>query len=47
MATLVNQNRKAGQYVAEFNGSQLASGVYVYVLLSSEGQLVGRMMMLK
>jgi hypothetical protein len=47
VATLVNENRKAGQYTESFSGNQMASGVYVYVLRSSEGQLVGRMMMMK
>ena len=47
VATIVNQNRKPGEYTELFNGSQMASGVYVYVLRSSEGQLVGRMMLLK
>ncbi len=47
VATLVNENRKPGQYTESFNGTQVASGVCMYVLKSSEGQLVGRMMMLK
>ncbi len=47
MATLVNENRNPGQYTERFDGNQLSSGVYVYVLRSSEGRLVGRMMMLK
>jgi len=47
VATLVNENRKAGQYTELFKGNQMASGVYVYVLRASEGQLTGRMMMLK
>ena len=47
VATLVNENRKAGQYTEQFIGNQVASGMYVYVLRSAEGQLVGRMMMLK
>ena len=47
VATLVNENRKPGQYTESFNGNQMASGVYVYLLRSSEGQLTGRMMMLK
>jgi hypothetical protein len=47
VATLVNENRKAGEYTEQFNGNQMASGVYMYVLKSSEGQLVGRMMLLK
>jgi hypothetical protein len=44
---LVNENRKAGQYTERFVGDHLASGAYVYVLRSTEGQLVGRMMILK
>jgi hypothetical protein len=47
VTTLVNENRKAGQYTEQFIGNQVASGMYVYVLRSAEGQLVGRMMMLK
>ncbi len=47
VATLVNENRKAGQYTVRFSGNQLASGVYVYVLRTSEGQLAGRMMLLR
>jgi hypothetical protein len=47
VATLVHENRKAGEYTEEFNGNQMASAVYVYILRSSEGQLVGRMMLLK
>jgi hypothetical protein len=47
VASLVNENRQPGQYTEQFNGSRLASGVYMYVLRSSEGQLVGRMMLSK
>ena len=47
VATLVNENRKPGEYIEMFNGNQMASGVYVYVLRSAEGELVGRMMLLK
>jgi hypothetical protein len=47
VATLVNENRKAGQYTERFNANQLASGVYIYVLRTSEGQLAGRMMLLR
>ena len=47
VATLVNENRKAGEYTERFDGSRLASGVYMYVLRSSEGQLVGRMILSK
>jgi hypothetical protein len=47
VATLVNENRRPGEYTEMFNGNQMASGVYVYVLRSAEGELVGRMMLLK
>jgi hypothetical protein len=47
VAALVNENQKPGQYTEQFNGNHLASGVSMYVLRSSEGQLTGRMMMLK
>lgn len=47
VATLVNENRKPGQYTEQFNGNQVASGVYVYVLKSSEGQLTSRMILSK
>jgi hypothetical protein len=32
VATLVNENQKAGNYEVEFNGSNLASGIYFYRL---------------
>ena len=47
VATLVNESRKAGKYTEQFNGSQCASGVYMYVLGSAEGQLTGTMLLLK
>jgi hypothetical protein len=47
VATLVNESRKAGKYTEHFEGSHLASGLYMYVLRSSEGQLTGRMTVLK
>jgi hypothetical protein len=45
--TLVNENRKPGQYTKRFDGSRFASGVYMYVLSSSEGQLTRRMILSK
>ena len=47
VSTLVNEIRKPGKYTEPFSGSQMASGVYVYVLRSSEGQLTGRMVLSK
>jgi hypothetical protein len=47
VATLVNDNRKPGQYTELFDGRRVASGVYVYVLRSAEGQLTSRMILSK
>ena len=47
VATLVNENRKPGKYTERWDGGRASSGVYVYVLRSSEGQLVGKMALLK
>ncbi len=47
VATILNENRRPGTYTEEFNGGCLASGVYMYVLRTSEGQLAGRMTLLK
>ena len=47
VVTLVNENRKAGQYTERFDGSRLASGVYMYVLQSAEGRLTSRMILAK
>lgn len=47
VATLVNGNRKAGEYSERFVGSRLASGVYMYVLQSAEGRLTSRMILSK
>ena len=47
VATLVNEVKEPGTYTVQFNGNRLASGVYVYVLKSSEGQRSGRMILSK
>jgi ligand-binding sensor domain-containing protein len=47
LATLVNENLKPGQYTERFDGSRVASGVYVYVLRSSEGLLTSKMVLSK
>jgi hypothetical protein len=47
VATLVNENRKAGQYIEQFDGTRFASGLYMYVLRNSEGQLTSRMILSK
>ncbi len=40
--TLVDENKTAGNYSVQFNGSTLASGVYVYQLTIYNGQLSGK-----
>jgi len=47
VATLVNKNRKPGQYTERFDGTRFASGLYMYVLRNSEGQLTSRMILSK
>jgi hypothetical protein len=47
ITTLLNDNRKAGEYAERFDGRRVASGVYVYVLRSSEGQLTSKMILSK
>jgi hypothetical protein len=47
ITTILNDNRKAGQYTERFDGRRVASGVYVYVLRSSEGQLTSKMILSK
>jgi hypothetical protein len=47
VATLVNENRKPGQYTERFDGTRLASGVYMYVLQTAEGRLTSRMILSK
>jgi hypothetical protein len=47
VATLVNENRRPGEYAERFDGSRLASGVYMYVLQSADGRLTSRMILSK
>lgn len=47
VATLVNENRKAGEYTERFDGSRFATGVYVYALQTAEGRLTSRMILSK
>ena len=47
VATLVNGNRKPGEYTERFDGTRLASGVYMYVLQAAEGRLTSRMILSK
>lgn len=45
--TLVNQNLSAGRYVYNFDGSDLASGVYLYKLTAGDFNNVRKMVLVK
>ncbi len=47
VATLVNDNKQPGIYEVEFNGSQLASGVYVYRLSAGNYSSMKKLVLLK
>jgi hypothetical protein len=45
--TLVNQKQKAGTYNLQFNGSALASGIYMYRIITSEYVKTNKMILIK
>ena len=47
IATLVNENKPAGFYEAEFNASQLPSGMYIYKIQSGSFSDVKKMLLTK
>ncbi len=47
VASLVNQNQKAGKYTAEFNAANLSSGLYIYQLKVNDFISTKKMMLLK
>ncbi len=47
VATLVNNNMKAGSYEVNFDASQLSSGVYFYSIDASNFKAVRKMMLMK
>ena len=47
IATLVNENKPAGNYEAEFNASQLPSGLYIYKIQSGQFSDVKKMLLTK
>ncbi len=47
VATLVNQQLRAGKHIATFNGSTLSSGVYFYKLEAGSFTSIKKMMLLK
>lgn len=46
-AVLVNENKSAGSYSAEFNASALSSGIYFYTLLTSSFTETKKMILIK
>ncbi len=47
ITTLVNEEQSVGSYEVEFNGSQLASGIYFYRFSAGEFSSVRKMLLLK
>ncbi|HTY01480.1 MAG TPA: T9SS type A sorting domain-containing protein [Bacteroidota bacterium] len=47
VATLVNDNQKAGSYTASFNATRLASGIYFYRLTAGTFSQTHKMLLLK
>lgn len=47
VATLVNERRDAGRYTITFDGSELASGVYIYQLRVNDFVAVKKLLLLK
>ena len=47
VATLVNEYKTAGSYNTVFNGSNLASGVYIYRLTAGSHNMVKKMILMK
>jgi hypothetical protein len=45
--TLVNEIKQSGKYTVEFNGSNLASGVYFYRIQAGDYIAVKRMVLVK
>ncbi len=47
IATLVNEEKSAGSYELNFNGSELSSGVYIYRLNAGDFKSIKKMLLLK
>ncbi len=47
VATLVNEEKPAGEYEVEFNGANLPSGIYFYQLKAGEFTQTRKMVLLK
>jgi len=47
VATLVNEEQSAGEYAADFNASNRASGIYLYRLLAGDFSLTKKMILIR
>jgi hypothetical protein len=47
VASLVNGNMVSGNHTVQFNASNLASGTYMYIMMSNNVRLVGKMTLIK
>ena len=47
VATLVNGEKNAGNYIINFNGNNLASGTYIYRLTAGNRIMTKKMILLK
>ena len=47
VATLVNEEKPAGKYEVEFNGSGLSSGIYFYKIQAGNYTSVKKMILMK
>ena len=47
VATLVNKKQKAGYFEVNFNASNLASGIYLYRLITSDYVKTNKMILIK
>ena len=47
MKTLVNENKDAGYYTVDFDGSDLASGIYFYKLITGSYSEIKKMVLVK
>ena len=45
--TLVNQEQRAGEYITDFNASNLASGIYLYRIQTENYSMARKMLLLK
>jgi hypothetical protein len=47
VAILVNEDKLAGSYTVNFNGSELSSGVYFYTLTTGTEVISNKMLLIK